>query len=186
MTVDNLWAPWRLEYVRGPKPPGCPLCAIPANGDDEAMLLVQRGEHMYVVLNLYPYNAGHMMVVPYRHVANLEDLTPEESREGQELLAQAIRVSRGAFGPKGDDGAHGPGGFNVGLNLGSAAGAGIPDHLHWQLVPRWNGDTNFMPVMADIRVMGQSLNTTWRLLRDAWHVTDTDTDSTDGGITDGV
>jgi ATP adenylyltransferase len=161
MAIDNLWAPWRLEYVRGPQPAGCVLCAKPKEADDAAALVVARGEHMYAVLNLYPYNPGHLMVVPYRHVAGLEELTAAESVEGQQMLAEAIRTMRRAF-----DG--GPSGFNVGLNLGSAAGAGIPDHLHWQLVPRWQGDTNFMPVLADIRVMAQHMQTTWQQLHDAW------------------
>ncbi|MCW2961572.1 MAG: family hydrolase [Thermoleophilia bacterium] len=163
--IDNLWAPWRLEYVRGEQPAGCVLCAKPAGDDDADALIVARGTHMYAVLNLYPYNPGHLMVVPYRHVANLEELTVEESAEGQAMLAEGIRASRRAFG--GREG-RGPGGFNVGLNLGSAAGAGIPDHLHWQLVPRWAGDTNFMPVLADIRVMAQHMQTTWQQLHDTW------------------
>jgi ATP adenylyltransferase len=185
MTVENLWAPWRLEYVRGTQPPGCALCNIPKQADDEASLVVARGEHMYVVLNLYPYNPGHLMVVPFRHVANLEDLTEAESREGQQLLMRGITAGRRALG--GDAGS-GPSGFNVGLNLGSAAGAGIPDHLHWQLVPRWAGDTNFMPVLADIRVMAQHMHTTWKLLRDAWDRDDAGAHAPapDGGSTDGV
>ncbi|MCW2949167.1 MAG: family hydrolase [Thermoleophilia bacterium] len=139
-----------------------------------------RGEHMYVMLNLYPYNPGHLMVIPYRHVAGLDDLTEGELVEGQQLLVRAIQVSKRALG--GASGT-GPGGFNVGLNLGAAAGAGIPDHLHWQLVPRWAGDTNFMPVLADVRVMAQHMQTTWQLFRNAWSVNDSETR---GGSTDGL
>ncbi|MCW2973778.1 MAG: family hydrolase [Thermoleophilia bacterium] len=179
--AGNLWAPWRLAYVREPGPPGCPLCINARADDDEAALVIARGEHMYVMLNLYPYNPGHLMVVPYRHVADLDELTEGELVEGQHLLVRAIRASRHALG---GDGGRGPGGFNVGLNLGSAAGAGIPDHLHWQLVPRWAGDTNFMPVLADVRVMAQHMQTTWELLRDAWQLVGDET--TDGGTTDGV
>jgi ATP adenylyltransferase len=157
--VDNLWAPWRLEYVAGDKPSGCVLCAKQHDEDDEQSLVIARGEHAFVVLNLYPYNNGHLMVVPLRHVADLEQLTPAESAECQRLLERGIRAARATLSP---------GGFNVGLNLGEAAGAGIASHLHWHLVPRWQGDTNFMPVLADVRVMPQHLNTTWRLLRDAW------------------
>lgn len=175
--TGNLWAPWRLAYVRGETPPGCPLCVNGASDDDERSLVVARGEHMYVMLNLYPYNPGHLMVVPYRHVAGLEQLTEGELVEGQHLLVHALRACRLALG--GGDGA-GPGGFNVGLNLGAAAGAGIPDHLHWQLVPRWDGDTNFMPVLGDVRVMPQHMQTTWQLLRDAWAATETEEGSTDG------
>lgn len=156
--VDNLWAPWRLEYVRGDKPEGCVLCAK-QDADDRAAHVLARGEHAFVVLNLYPYNNGHLMVVPNRHVADLEQLTPAESAETQRMLTRGIRAARAALGP---------GGFNVGLNLGEAAGAGIAAHLHWHLVPRWQGDTNFMPVLADVRVMPQHLDTTWKLLRDAW------------------
>ena len=155
---ENLWAPWRLEYVTGDKPDGCVLCTKQDEDDAEA-LVVARGEHVYVVLNLYPYNNGHLMVVPHRHVADLDALTLEESAEAQRMLERGVRAARSALGA---------GGFNVGLNLGEAAGAGIASHLHWHLVPRWQGDTNFMPVLADIRVMPQHMNTTWKLLRDAW------------------
>ncbi len=157
-TVDNLWAPWRLEYVAGDKPDGCVLCAKQSDDDREAHV-VARGEHAFAVLNLYPYNNGHVMVVPYRHIADLTDLTTAESDECQRMLERGIRAARAVMGP---------GGFNVGLNLGEAAGAGIAGHLHWHLVPRWQGDTNFMPVLADVRVMPQHLDTTWQLLRDAW------------------
>ena len=167
--VENLWAPWRLEYVRGEQPSGCVLCAKHAEDDDAAALVVARGAHVYVVLNLYPYNPAHLMVVPYRHVGGLEDLTREESAEAQRMLETAIRTIRGEMQP---------GGFNVGLNLGSAAGAGIPDHLHWQLVPRWAGDVNFMPLLADVRVMPQHMATTWKQLHDAWGTYDEET--TDG------
>jgi len=173
--VENLWAPWRLEYVRGEQPSGCVLCAKSGEADDSAALVLARGAHVYVVLNLYPYNPGHLMVVPYRHVAGLEDLTTLESIEAQAMLATAIRTIRGCMQP---------GGFNVGLNLGSAAGAGIPDHLHWQLVPRWAGDVNFMPLLADVRVMPQHMQTTWKQLHDAWGSFDTDEEAgpTDDGV----
>jgi ATP adenylyltransferase len=165
--VENLWAPWRLEYVAGEKPAGCVLCAK-HDEDDERALVISRGEYCYAVLNLYPYNNGHLMVVPHRHVADLEELTTDESAACQRFLERGIRAARAAIGP---------GGFNVGLNLGEAAGAGIAAHLHWHLVPRWQGDTNFMPVLADVRVMPQHLTTTWQLLRDAWA---NDEEKTDG------
>lgn len=169
--VENLWAPWRLEYVTGTKPDGCVLCAKARDGSDQDAHVVARGRHAYVVLNLYPYNNGHLMVVPYRHVADLDELTAEESAETQTLLRHAIRAARIALRPDG---------FNVGLNLGEAGGAGIAAHLHWHLVPRWSGDTNFMPVLADVRVMPQHLETTWKLLRDAWENTDEQRGETDG------
>ena len=157
--MQQLWAPWRLAYVSGEKPAGCVLCAKHDGADDAEALVVARGEHAYVVLNLYPYNNGHLMVVPYRHVADLAELTADESTECQALLVRAIGVLRAAMGP---------GGFNVGLNLGEAAGAGIAQHLHWHLVPRWEGDTNFMPVVADVKVMPQHLQDTWKIVRDGF------------------
>lgn len=170
--VENLWAPWRLEYVTEDKPAGGDGCVLCAKGsideDAAAAYVIARGEHVYAVLNLYPYNNGHIMVVPYRHVADLVDLSRDESAEAQRFLERGIRAGRAAMGC---------GGFNVGLNLGEAAGAGIASHLHWHLVPRWQGDTNFMPVLADVRVMPQHLTTTWELLRDAWR---TDEEQTDG------
>lgn len=168
--VQQLWAPWRGEYVVGEKPTGCPLCTK-LEQDDEAALIVARGEHVYAMLNLFPYNNGHLMVVPYRHVAELDELTAEASAEAQRMLERGIRAARAAMGP---------GGFNVGLNLGEAAGAGIAAHLHWHLVPRWQGDTNFMPVLADVRVMPEHLTTTWRKLRDAWAADDEQEANQDG------
>lgn len=183
-SIENLWAPWRLEYVTGDRPAGdaCVMCAK-LDADDEPALVIARGEHAFVVLNLYPYNNGHLMVVPHRHVAGLDELTLEESAECQRLLEQAIRACRSALGANG---------FNVGLNLGEAAGAGIAAHLHWHLVPRWRGDTNFMPVLADVRVMPQHLQTTWQLLRDAWadeasaDTTSTPTPTTEEQTSNGV
>jgi ATP adenylyltransferase len=157
--MKNLWSPWRSEYV-GTKLEGCPLCANQERSDEDAYVIA-RGEHVYAMLNLYPYNAGHIMVMPKRHVGALEELTLEESAEAQRFLERSIRALRVAFAP-------GPHGFNVGLNLGGAAGAGIPEHLHWQLLPRWDGDTNFMPTLAEVRVMPQHMRTTWTDVRDAW------------------
>lgn len=170
-SVQQLWAPWRGEYVTGPKAEGCPLCEKQREADEPA-LVVARGAHVYAVLNLFPYNNGHLMVVPYRHVAGLDELTLEESAEAQRMLERGIAALREAMGP---------GGFNVGLNLGEAAGAGIAAHLHWHLVPRWSGDTNFMPVLADVRAMPEHLTTTWRKLRDAWPVA-----TEEGATSDGV
>lgn len=157
--VEQLWAPWRLSYVTGEAPledDGCVLCEKHKQVDERAALVVGRGQHCFVILNLYPYNNGHTMVIPYRHVANLEDLSPEESSESLQLVQLVIRALRSAMNP---------GGFNVGLNLGSAAGAGIAPHLHWHVVPRWDGDTNFMPVLADIKVMPQHLEHTYDLVQ---------------------
>lgn len=158
--VEQLWAPWRLEYVADSTPAstgsdGCVLCAKPQLDDDAAALIVGRGEYCCALLNLYPYNNGHVMVVPYRHVADLTELTEEETAESIALVKRVMEALRATMNP---------GGFNVGLNLGSAAGAGIAPHLHWHVVPRWHGDVNFMPVLADIKVMPQHLHTTWGLL----------------------
>ena len=161
MTQDafqRLWAPERLEYVTGPKGEGCPFCAIP-DGDDEEGLVVRRGSVAYAVLNLYPYNPGHLMLVPYRHVADYTELTDDEVAEIGALTRSALGALRKASGAQG---------FNVGLNLGDVAGAGIAAHLHQHVVPRWGGDTNFMPVVGRTRVLPQLLRQTREMLVDAW------------------
>jgi ATP adenylyltransferase len=159
---EHLWTPYRMAYIRGEgKPTGehdCPFCLIPQMGDEEG-LIVARGDSVFAVLNLYPYNAGHLMVVPYRHVPDYTDLTPEEVAEFGAFTQTAMRVVRSVSG------AHG---FNIGMNQGSVAGAGIADHLHQHAVPRWGGDTNFMPVVGLTRVLPQVLAETRALLASAW------------------
>jgi ATP adenylyltransferase len=156
---ERLYTPHRMAYIAGEgKGPDCPFCSIPGMADTEG-LVVARGEACYVVLNLYPYNSGHLMVVPYRHVAAYEELTDEETVELAELTQHAIRAVRHASG------AHG---FNVGMNLGTVAGAGIAAHLHQHLVPRWGGDTNFMPVIGHTKVLPQLLPETREILAKAW------------------
>jgi len=161
---QRLWTPHRMAYIKGQdkpdddEPPGCPFCRIPSL-DDKTALIVARGESVYAVLNLYPYNPGHLMVVPYRHVADYTDLTVEETREVAEFTQHAMRVIRAVSG------AHG---FNIGLNQGVIAGAGIAAHLHQHLVPRWGGDANFMPVIGQTKVLPQLLGETRDLLADAW------------------
>jgi ATP adenylyltransferase len=159
---EHLWTPYRMAYIRGEgKPTGdhdCPFCLIPGLGDEEA-LIVARGETVFAVLNLYPYNAGHLMVVPYRHVPDYTDLTTAEVAELGLFTQTAMRVVRAVSG------AHG---FNIGMNQGSVAGAGIADHLHQHAVPRWGGDTNFMPVLGLTRVLPQVLAETRALLAEAW------------------
>jgi ATP adenylyltransferase len=156
--MERLWAPWRMSYIESPRTDACVLCAKPAQSDEEA-LIVHRGERCYAVLNLYPYGSGHLMVVPFRHVAEPGDLDAAERAEMWELLATALRVLESALGAQG---------HNVGLNLGTAAGAGIEDHLHLHVVPRWRGDVNFMPLLADVRVMPQALAETRNALAAAW------------------
>jgi ATP adenylyltransferase len=160
--VDHLWAPWRLAYIATPKekqPTGgsgdCFLCAGIAGTDDKANLLVHRTELSVVVLNRFPYNNGHLLVAPKAHKATLAELTPDELLDLQLTLRKMLGIIEKRMNPDG---------FNVGLNLGRVAGAGLPGHLHWHIVPRWNGDTNFMPVFTDTRVISQSLDALYDLL----------------------
>ncbi len=154
--MKPIWAPWRMEYIETEKPAGCVLCEKPKQDNDAASYILHRGGKNFVIMNTYPYNPGHLMIAPYRHVANLEDLTTEELHEHIEIVSRSIKVLRKAFNP---------GGFNVGINMGKAAGAGITDHIHTHVVPRWQGDTNFMPVFADVRVIPQALAETYQQLR---------------------
>jgi ATP adenylyltransferase len=156
--MERLWAPWRMSYIGGPRPDGCVFCAQPAQSDEDA-LIVHRGELCYAVLNLYPYGSGHLMIVPFRHVAAPGDLDAAERAELWELLVQALQALEGGLGAQG---------HNAGFNLGAAAGAGIEDHLHLHVVPRWSGDVNFMPVLADVRVMPQLLSETRAVIAAAW------------------
>jgi ATP adenylyltransferase len=156
-----MWAPWRMAYVSAENDhehegPRCVFCDIPAQGDDARALILARGAHCFVVMNAYPYASGHLMVVPYAHLDRLTDLTPDATIEMMDLARTAQGVLSMAMGPHG---------FNLGMNQGSAAGAGIADHLHLHLVPRWSGDTNFMPVTGDVRVMPQSLEETYAMLK---------------------
>lgn len=161
--MDQLWAPWRLAYVANPKskvqpPPGddCFICRGIAGSDDRANYLVHRTDLSVVVLNRFPYNNGHLLVAPKAHKGRPDDLTPQELLDLQLVLRKMISILEKRMTPDG---------FNVGLNLGRVAGAGLPGHLHWHVVPRWNGDTNFMPVLADTRVIPQALDALYDLLR---------------------
>jgi ATP adenylyltransferase len=156
--MERLWAPWRMSYIGGPRPESCVFCAKAAQSDEDA-LIVHRGERCYAVLNLYPYTSGHLMIVPFRHLGAPGELDAEERADMWELLDQALRALEGALGAQG---------HNVGFNLGTVAGAGIDDHLHQHVVPRWGGDVNFMPVLADVRVMPQLLSETRAALAAAW------------------
>ncbi|MCW2569470.1 MAG: family hydrolase [Mycobacterium sp.] len=157
---ERLWTPHRLTYVAGPGhgDDDCPFCVVPGLPDAEG-LVVARGESVYAVLNLYPYNPGHLMVLPYRHVADYTDLTEAETAELAAFTQRAMRAVRAASG------AHG---FNVGMNQGAVAGAGIAAHLHQHVVPRWGGDTNFMPVVGRTKVLPQLLSDTRDRLAEAW------------------
>ena len=163
--LERLWTPHRLDYIRGHNKPAdsdagrhCPFCRIPTLEDGEG-LVVHRDELTYVVLNLYPYSPGHLMVCPYRHVADYTDLTHNEAGEIADLTQRAMRTIRNVSG------AHG---FNIGMNQGSVAGAGIAAHLHQHVVPRWAGDQNFMPIIGRTRTLPELMSDTRDLLADAW------------------
>ncbi|WP_457750507.1 HIT family protein [Thermococcus sp.] len=153
-----LWAPWRIEYIRSPKHDGCIFCDFPKENRDEERLILYRGEYSFVIMNNYPYNPGHVMIAPYRHVGRWEDLTDEELLEIMKLSQMMIKVLKKVMSPQG---------FNMGVNLGRVAGAGIDDHVHLHIVPRWNGDTNFMPVIADTKVIPESLEEAYKELKKA-------------------
>jgi ATP adenylyltransferase len=161
--VEQLWAPWRLAYVANPKPkdqppPGddCFICRGIAGSDDRANYLIHRTDLSVVILNRFPYNNGHVLVAPKAHKGRPDELAPEELLDLQLVLRKMIGILEKRMTPDG---------FNVGLNLGRVAGAGLPGHLHWHIVPRWNGDTNFMPVLTDTRVIPQALDALYDLLR---------------------
>jgi ATP adenylyltransferase len=152
-----LWAPWRMTYVKAVgKPIGCIFCLKTRERRDRANLLVHRGTHGAVLMNLYPYNSGHLLIAPYAHVDSVEALSTACSLELVKLISLSLRVLREELRPEG---------FNIGLNLGDISGAGIATHVHWHIVPRWTGDTNFMPLLADTRVMPEHLDITYRRLR---------------------
>ena len=154
--MDQIWAPWRIEYIQRPKEEGCVLCQKSKGDNDEEDLVLYRGRGNFVILNIYPYNPGHLMVAPYRHTADLLDLTEDEVREHFDFIKRSVELLRKVLKPAG---------FNVGLNLGKAAGAGIDAHLHTHIVPRWVGDNNFMPVLSDTRVVSEALDDTYKRLR---------------------
>ncbi|MGE5689367.1 MAG: HIT family protein [Pseudomonadota bacterium] len=156
---EQLWAPWRLEYVRtADEQPGCVFCAA-LDGDDEERLVVHRGGRAFVLLNRFPYASGHLMVAPVRHLGALADLDAEEAAEIHALTVDALAAL---------DAVYGPDGYNLGWNLGRVAGAGVVDHVHQHVVPRWSGDTNFMPVLADVKVIPEHLAESRRRLAEAW------------------
>jgi ATP adenylyltransferase len=155
--LDILYAPWRYRYVvraaRGEQE--CIFCTALRRSEEEALVLV-RGKRSFTIMNLYPYNTGHVMIAPVRHVASLEDLDDEELLELMKMVKLAMKAIREALNPHG---------FNIGMNIGRVAGAGIEDHVHIHVVPRWNGDTNFMPVVAGVKVIPQDVRETYRLLK---------------------
>jgi ATP adenylyltransferase len=154
-----LWAPWRLEYIeQADEQEGCIFCRA-AEGDDEGGLVVHRGREAFVLLNKFPYASGHLMIAPYRHVGEFSELGDDETVEIHRLTSQGMGALAELYQPQG---------FNIGWNLGRIAGAGVTDHVHAHLVPRWAGDTNFMPVLADVKVLPEHLAETRRRLAEAW------------------
>ena len=153
--MDRLWAPWRMEYLMSNKSDGCIFCDKPSAGDDAANHIVFRTPLSFVMLNAYPYNNGHLMIAPSRHVAAFSDLSVEERCDLMDAIAKAEELLVRAFAPQG---------MNIGANLGHCAGAGIPGHVHFHVVPRWEGDTNFMPVTGQTKVVSESLRDGWERL----------------------
>ena len=159
MALERLWAPWRLEYVQGAdEQDGCVFCHA-AEGGDVEHLVVHRGERAFVLLNKFPYSSGHLLVAPYRHGLNFDEFADDEALEVHRLGGEGLAALREVYGPDG---------FNLGWNIGRVAGAGIPDHGHLHVVPRWNGDTNFMPVLGDVKVLPEHLLATRERLAAAW------------------
>jgi ATP adenylyltransferase len=153
--LERIWAPWRSVYVGGSHGEGCVFCEKLQSDKDEDNLVLLRGDKTIVLMNLYPYNNGHLLIMPNRHVGDIEDLTGEEMAELFHMTQKMVKVLR-AFNPDG---------FNIGANIGKAAGAGVPGHFHIHIVPRWAGDTNFMPVIGDVRVISESLEVTYKKLK---------------------
>ena len=158
--MERIWSPWRMAYIQAAKEQGedggCIFCDLPAEGDDVRTMILARGELAFVIVNSFPYNPGHLMVAPFRHVGAFTSLDAAELADVDALVARSIRALEQEMEPHG---------YNLGMNLGRVAGAGIPDHVHWHLVPRWNGDTNFMPVVGQTRVLPELLEETYARLR---------------------
>ncbi len=156
--MQHLWAPWRMEFIKGPKPSGCFFCEAAAAdpADDQTHLVLARTNLSLAVLNRFPYNNGHLMVAPKAHLANLEDLPAATATDVTALSQRSLRVLREVLSPQG---------FNLGINAGKIAGAGVADHVHQHIVPRWDGDTNFMPVIAETKVLNEYLTTSYQELR---------------------
>ena len=154
--MEHIWAPWRIEYVLREKEKGCIFCDKPKEDKDSDNLILYRGESNFVIMNNYPYNPGHLMVAPYRHIADLQGLSAEELYEHFDIVRRSATALREALNPDG---------FNIGINMGRVAGAGIEGHIHTHIVPRWQGDTNFMPVIAEIKVIAEALTATYAKLK---------------------
>jgi len=153
--MKKIWAPWRMEYITKDKSDECIFCSIPQSKDDKKIFILFRGKYCFVIMNIFPYNASHLMVSPYRHLACITKLDSEESMEMSELTKNCIEILRDVNSPDG---------FNVGFNIGKSAGAGYDEHIHNHIVPRWIGDTNFMATLAETRVISEHLEKTYEKL----------------------
>lgn len=153
--MKHLFAPWRMAYIRKPDAPACIFCDLPTRGPSEGTLVLRKGEHAFMVLNRYPYVSGHLMIVPYRHLASPTDMTAPEWAEMNAMLSLALKALACEYHPQG---------FNIGMNIGRAAGAGIADHVHMHVVPRWNGDNNFVSVLSQTRVIPEDPVVTYERL----------------------
>ncbi|MDO8527241.1 MAG: HIT domain-containing protein [Deltaproteobacteria bacterium] len=156
--MDNLWAPWRMEYIndtRKGEKQGCVFCEMKEQKPDDKNLILARGKHTYVLMNRFPYNSGHLLIVSYSHIASLKDLSAEIQQEMMWFMGESMDILKDVLKAQG---------FNCGLNAGAHAGGGIPDHIHWHVVPRWPGDTNFLPVLGNTRSMPEYLSETYKRL----------------------
>jgi len=154
--MDRLWAPWRIEYIRMEKYQGCFLCDYPKEKKDRENLILWRGKHVFIIMNRFPYNNGHVMISPYRHVSDYEQLTDDEILEIHYAMKLILKALKNTMNPDG---------FNIGLNLGRVAGASIYEHIHFHIVPRWLGDTNFMPVIAETKIISEGIFKTYDILK---------------------
>ena len=154
--MEQLWAPWRLSYIVSGPSQGCVFC-LGDQGEDESRMVLYRGSHVFAIMNAYPYSNGHFLIPPYRHISDMSELTDDESLEMMQLTRESCRILKEACRPDG---------FNIGINVGAAAGAGVAGHIHLHIVPRWQSDTNFMPVLADVKVIPEALEATYRKLKE--------------------
>jgi ATP adenylyltransferase len=154
--MKRIWAPWRIQYIRSSVQNGCIFCEKPKENEDEKNMILFHGDYNFVIMNAFPYNPGHLMVVPYRHLGRLEDMKAAERNEHYAIVSQAVGILRELTHTDN---------FNIGMNLGRVAGAGIADHVHTHIVPRWNGDNNFMPVIGETRVISESMADIYKSLK---------------------
>lgn len=155
--MKRIWAPWRIEYIKNPKEKGCIFCKFPKEQNDHERFILHRGKTCFIIMNYYPYNNGHLMIAPYLHTSKFDSLDNQTKIEMFDLIDHSTKALREKLNAEG---------FNIGINLGSVAGAGIKDHLHIHIVPRWQGDTNFMPVLGNSKVISQELHETWETLKE--------------------